>query len=261
MYTGTEILPRSGGGGGRKARAVCDANAPDRVELRSDATTAWASREIESRTAMQIQRVLWPSPMASSLASFAGTLFKQNALNVAQLFGYPPTGSSRGEGGGGAGVQLEAAKKAVNRSQQQPMTKQPGSVTDPSAVDAAASQKSAETTKTPDNGPESKDTVTGRGNAPSSPASTANSSELGKSIRAKDVFPYETVSSNLDGAWKAFKKTFSEKWADPQRPASQRVHPRLGPHRAGNQGGLYHHRRGRLVEPQGQRRTTSGLWF
>ncbi len=173
--------------------------------MRPDAAV-WTTKEMEPRAATQVQRALWPSPLALSFASFAVTLFKQNLLDVAQFFGYQPPKTSQN-----GGVQLEAMKKAVSRFQQ-PTTKQPGSVKDPSTMEPATEGAAAPTAT---GQATNKGAVAQRGNT-TPPSSAVDDSELGNGVRAKDIFPYDQVRSNMDGAWNAFKRTLREKWRTPR---------------------------------------------
>lgn len=125
--------------------------------------------------------------MASSMFSFAGTLFKQNIFDAARYFGYHPSENHKFSDGPNPAI-----KRTIERLQQQ-STKNPQAIKDPRTL---AKQQTPE--GTPAIGAET------------SPAATADGTP--RSPSPKDMYPYDRVKANINGAWTEMRKRLAQKW-------------------------------------------------
>ncbi|KAI0169969.1 hypothetical protein GGR52DRAFT_552387 [Hypoxylon sp. FL1284] len=163
---------------------------------------------VDTVTAIWTSRALFPSVLTMSIWSFSATLMKQNALNLAKLFGYDQSSSP-----------TPPLQQAIERVQQQikkptakPNSQGPGSLPPASAQASDGSSTGSTSTvekrpaeSTPD--PESSSAPPSSGVIPIVP--DAESSKP-KSVRDLPVIKH--TKEHTSDAWGAFKGKFAQMW-------------------------------------------------
>ncbi|KAI1652773.1 hypothetical protein F4813DRAFT_394321 [Daldinia decipiens] len=171
-----------------------------------DDGTYIAEETVDTVTAIQVRRALWPSTLTVSLWSFSGALLRQNASNFGKLFGYAPTYPD---------TSFQQAVEKLKKSTEEPNSKTPKSLS-PANTRAAGSsstdptspveKRSAETT------PDPRSSTTSSGSGVSSPVPIIPNAEPGKPKSAKDIYGIKTTQEHTSGPWLAFKQTFLQTW-------------------------------------------------
>lgn len=186
--------------------------------LVTDDAIEWTSRPVDPKIVNVTNRVLWPSPLFLSTWAFAGTLFKQNLLELSKAFGYTsrtgpvlPGTSPASQGSpvnpGNASTLPPAhdpdIQKALQRIRQQ-ATKRPEEVKDPRAM---ASQN----TDTPAYGTTSPSDPSPSAASPL-PSGTAPGAD--KAGKRSDIFVLGKNSHDNKSSepWQAFRRTFAQMW-------------------------------------------------
>ncbi len=158
-----------------------------------DNEIVWTSREVDATTVMRTRRIFCPSPVATSVFTFAGTLLKQNILDMAKFFGYQPAHPAQAPNAPSTAI----VKRTLERLQQQ-ATKQPDAIKGPGDITSPTSTASSRLNKA-------------SAGQPASP-STAENPDLTKPASPKDFYPYDRVRSNIDSAWVELRKKLAQKW-------------------------------------------------
>ncbi|KAI2469555.1 hypothetical protein F4781DRAFT_431261 [Annulohypoxylon bovei var. microspora] len=166
---------------------------------------------IDTTTAIWIQRALWPSTVTLSLWSFSGALLKQNALNVAKIFGYNPNPDPNPS----FQQTFENVQRRIKNATAEPGSKTPSSL--PPTKAQAAGGSSRDPTSTVEGGsagssptPEPSAASPGSGVSRSIPIIPAAEPDKPRSV--KDIYGIEHTQEHMRGPWMAFKQTFSRTW-------------------------------------------------
>lgn len=182
--------------------------------LITDDTIEWATRPVHSSTVFRTSRILWPSPMLLSTWAFAGTLLRQNIIDVAKVFGYEPKNSrvfpaspnqqrSTGMSDGPPALppsNRRDLQQAIQRIKQQ-ATARPEEVKDPRAV------ASSQGRQTPDGGP-LPGSSPGAGSYPDS-----KDGDSGKPNPLEGLFPGQDKLRDLTSRpWREFRRKLSDTW-------------------------------------------------
>ncbi|KAI1772094.1 hypothetical protein F4818DRAFT_187795 [Hypoxylon cercidicola] len=163
---------------------------------------------IDTVAALWVSRSLYPSVLAMSFWSFSATLMKQNASNLAKLFGYeqnsPPP------------PPLQQAIEKVQQQIKKPTAKSDSqeSSSFPHANTRASDGSSTGSTSTIEKRPVASSP------APGSSTTSSNSTvipivpsaESDKPRSAKDMHGIKHTQEHMSGAWKALKRKFDQTW-------------------------------------------------
>ncbi|KAI8961244.1 hypothetical protein F5Y11DRAFT_326783 [Daldinia sp. FL1419] len=165
-----------------------------------------AEETVDTVTALQVQRALWPDTLTISLWSFSGALFKQNISNFARLFGHEPAHPD---------TSFQQAVEKFKKSSQESNSKTAKSLSsenmkasDSSSTDPASPVEKRSAEATPDPRPSTASPSSGV----SSPVPIIPGAEPGKPKSAKDMYGIQTTREHTSSAWLAFKQTFAQTW-------------------------------------------------
>ncbi|KAI1803584.1 hypothetical protein F4811DRAFT_524047 [Daldinia bambusicola] len=157
---------------------------------------------VDTTTALRVQRALWPDALAMSLWSFSGELLRQNASNLARLFGYNPANPET----------FQQAIEKLNKSAEEPRSKTPKSLSssnmkgpNSSSADPTSPIQKRSTTATPDARPS-------EASSGSSVVPIIPEAEPEKPKSAKDLYGIKIAQEHTSGPINTFKQTFARTW-------------------------------------------------
>lgn len=167
----------------------------------------WTERPVDEKTAMRLERVLWPSALGWSIFAFAATCLQQNVREVQKHFGLQPSHQgSPSAPGGGATALSSAAKTEMQRTLhrlRQRTSRRPEEVQDPGALGSSQPVDGAGGASGP-----------GANTAPTRPGNQARNAPGVARPGPKELFPGHAWIRSMIGPkpWEAFRMTLAQLW-------------------------------------------------
>ncbi|KAH8897985.1 hypothetical protein GQ53DRAFT_742795 [Thozetella sp. PMI_491] len=189
----------------------------ERAGILIDDEIKLARQEVDPNIVTLTQRILYPTPLLWASMAFTTTLMKQNANDVAKMFGWEvkqaPSIFGPGTQPPGAHQQLPAQGSSVQKTLQrirEESTRRPEEVKDPAEMVARKTQtEDQQAEKTPGHSASNSSTRTDRPVVSHSPHEAVTTDRLSSLDRIRSL--------TGNGPWDAFKGTWAKKFK-PTRP-------------------------------------------
>lgn len=166
----------------------------------------WVTKPVDAATVFRTQRILFPSPVAASMFSFAGTMLKQNVAEIAKMLGYEPKSPVLPVN---PNAIIEKTLKQLGARPRPEASKESG-------VLPAPNHQTPDGTATPniaaDRSTRSPSPLGPAASKATSPTTPEIPTDPDKPASAKDLVPHSSFQAHYAGPWAAFKRKLAQKW-------------------------------------------------